>query len=190
MKAYSSKQSSLLLSLASLLLVVSLVITLYQRLSPDGNLKGNFLNIAVEIAGDISNPGIHSFAREVTVEQALLRAGGTRSRKIDNPQVLNNTLNTGSKITVIRTANNMLTIELARMEPEKCIVFSIPLNLNEVEEEHLTLIPGIGPRLAQRIIQYRSKKGGFRKIEELMEVRGIGKKKLQNLERYLIIPRG
>ena len=190
MNAYSSRQSWLLLSLASLLFVVSLVITLYQRLSPNGSLKGNPLNIAVEIAGDISNPGIHSFAREVTVEQVLLRAGGIRGRKIDNPQLLNNTLNTGSKIVVIRAAKNMLTIELARMKPEKCIVFSIPLNLNEVEEEHLTLIPGIGPRLAQRIIQYRSKKGTFRKIEELMEVRGIGEKKLRNLERYLIIPRG
>ena len=84
----------------------------------------------------------------------------------------------------------MLTIELARMEPEKCIVFSIRLNLNEVEERHLTLIPGIGPRLAQRIIHYRSKNAGFRNMEELMEVRGIGEKKLRNLERYLIIPGG
>jgi len=104
--------------------------------------------------------------------------------------VLDDMLNDGSKIVVKRDKKHTLIIELARMEPEKCIVFSIPLNLNEVEEEHLTLIPGIGPRLAQRIIQYRSKKGGFRKIEELIEVRGIGEQKLRNLELYLIIPKG
>jgi competence protein ComEA len=190
MKAYSSKQSSLLLSLASLLFVVSLVLTPLQRLSPDEKLQGNSLNIAVEIAGNISNPGIYSFAREVTVEQALLGAGGIGRGKIGNPQVLDDMLNDGSKIVVKRDKKRTLTIELARMEPEKCIVFSIPLNLNEVEEEHLTLIPGIGPRLAQRIIQYRSKKGGFRKIEELIEVRGIGEQKLRNLELYLIIPKG
>ncbi|MFQ5842485.1 MAG: helix-hairpin-helix domain-containing protein [Thermodesulfobacteriota bacterium] len=190
MKAYSSKQSWLLLSLASLLFVVSLVLALYQRLSSDGNLQGNSLNIAVEIAGDISNPGIYSFARKVTVEQALLGAGGIGRGKIGNPQVFNDILNDGSKIVVRRDEEHILTVELARMEPEKCIVFSIPLNLNEVEGEHLTLIPGIGPQLAQRIIQYRSQKGGFRKIEELMEVRGIGEQKLRNLERYLIIPRG
>ena len=190
MKAYSSKQSWLLLSLASLLFVVSLVLTPYQRSSPDGKLQGNSLNIAVEIAGDTSNPGIYFFARKVTVEQVLLRAGGIGRGKIGNPQVLDDILNDGSKIVVTRDEKRTLTIEVARMEPEKCIVFSIPLNVNEVKEEHLTLIPGIGPRLAQRIIQYRSKKGGFRKIEELMEVRGIGEQKLRNLERYLTIPEG
>jgi competence protein ComEA len=190
MKAYSSKQSWLLLSLASLLFVVSLFLALYQRLSPDGNLQGNPLNNAVEIAGDISNPGIYSFARNVTVEQALLRAGGIGSGKIGNPEVLNETLNDGSKIVVRRDEEHILTVELARMEPEKCIVFSIPLNLNEVEGKHLTLIPGIGPELAQRIIHYRSEKGGFGKIEELMEVRGIGEQKLRTLDQYLIIPEG
>ena len=189
MKAYSPKQSWLLLSLASLLFVVSVVLTLYQRLSPHGNRQGNSLKIAVEIAGDISNPGIYSFAREITVQQALLGAGGIGRGKIGNPQVLSDILSDGSKIVVRREEELILTVELTRMEPQKCIVFSIPLNLNEVEEEHLTLIPGIGPRLAQRITRYRSERGGFRKIEELMEVEGIGEQKLRNLERYLTIPR-
>jgi competence protein ComEA len=189
MKAYSSKQSWLLLSLVSILFVVSLVLTLYQRSSPDGNLRGNSLNIAIEVTGDIPNQGIYSFPREVTVEQVLLGTGGIGRGNIGNPQVLNDILNDGSKIVVRRDKEHILTIKLARMEPEKCIVFSIPLNLNEVGEEHLTLIPGIGPRLAQRIIQYRSKKGGFRKIEELIQVRGIGEQKLRNLERYLVIPK-
>ncbi len=190
MKAYSSKQSWPILSLALLLLTLSLVLTLYQRLSPDGNLQGNSLNIVVEIEGDISNPGIHSFAREITVEQALLEAEGFRRGKIGNPHVLNHILNSGSKIVVRRDEEHVLTVELAQMEPEKCVVFSISLNLNKVEKEHLTLIPGIGPELARRIIQYRSKKGGFRRIEELMEVRGIGEQTFRNLERYLVIPKG
>jgi competence protein ComEA len=190
MRTYSSTQSWILLSLASLLLVVSLFNTLSEMPSPGDIPQENPMSIAVEIAGDIPNPGVYSFPRKLTVEQALLKAGTTGRRKINNPQVFNNTLNAGSKIVVTRNAKNMLTIELSRMEPEKCIVFSIPLNLNEVEEIHLDLIPGIGPQLAQRIINYRSKKGGFRKIEELMEVKGIGEKKLRTLERYLIIPRG
>jgi len=190
MRIYSSKQSWLLLSLASSLFLVSLFISLSEKPSSDDTHQGNPLNIAIEVVGEIPNPGIYSFPREITVEQALLKAGGIRGGKIGNPQVLNSTLNTGSKIAVIRDQKQILTIELARMEPDKCIVFSIPLNLNEVEEHHLTLIPGIGPRLAQRIVQYRSKKGGFRKIEELKNIRGIGEKKLRNLERYLTIPRG
>jgi competence protein ComEA len=189
MRTYSSTQSWLLLSLASLLFVASLLITISEKSSPGNILQRNPLSIEIELVGQIPNPGIYSFPREPTVEQALLKAGGIERRNINNSHILNNTLGAGSKIVAVRNAN-MLTIELARMEPEKCIVFSIRLNLNEVEERHLTLIPGIGPRLAQRIIHYRSKNAGFRNMEELMEVRGIGEKKLRNLERYLIIPGG
>jgi len=189
MKTYSPKQSLLLLSLASLLFLVLLFMALSERPRSDDILKGNPLTIAIEIAGEIPNPGIYSFPGEVTVEQVLLKAGGIGRGKISNPKVLKNTLNPGSKVVVTRAEKYILTIELARMEPEKCIVFSIPLNLNEVEEEHLTLIPGIGPRLAQRIIQYRTQKGGFRRIDELKDVRGIGEQKLRNLKRYLIIQR-
>ncbi len=189
MKAYSSKQSWLLLSLASLLLLVSLFNTLSERPNLGDIPQANPLNTVVEIVGDIPNPGVYSFPGELTVERALRKAGAIGRREINNPQVLNNTLNPGSKIILIRNPHNMLTVQVARMEPEKCVVFSIPLNLNKVEKEHLTLIPGIGPQLAQRIINYRSKKGGFRNIEELKEVRGIGDKKVRNLERYLIIPK-
>jgi competence protein ComEA len=189
MRTYSPKQSWLLLSLASLLFSVSLFITLSERPGSDDILRGNPLNIAIEIAGEIPHPGTYLFPKKVTVQQALLKAGGIGGGKIGNSQVLNNTVNAGSKIVVIRDQKHILTVKLARMDPDKCIVFSVPLDLNEVEEEHLTLIPGIGPRLAQRIIQYRSEKGGFRRIEELMEVRGIGEEKLRSLERYLIIRR-
>lgn len=188
MRTYSSTQSWLLLSLASLLFVASLLITLSETLSPGDILQRKPSSIEIELVGHIPNPGIYSFPREPTVEQALLKAGGIERRKISNIHILNNTLGAGSKIVAVRNAKNMLTIELARMEPEKCIVFSIRLNLNEVEERHLTLIPGIGPRLAQRIIHYRSKNAGFRNMEELMEVRGIGEKKLQTLKGYLTIP--
>ena len=190
MRTYSSTQSWLLLSLASLLFVASLLITISEKSSPGNILQRNPLSIEIELVGQIPNPGIYSFPREPTVEQVLLKAGGIERIKISNSHILNNTLGAGSKIVAVRNTKNMLTIELARMEPEKCIVFSIRLNLNEVEERHLTLIPGIGPRLAQRIIHYRSKNAGFRNMEELMEVRGIGEKKLRNLERYLIIPGG
>jgi competence protein ComEA len=160
---------------------------LSERPGSDDAPQGNPLHIAVEIVGEIPNPGIYSFPRKVTVEQALLEAGEIGGGKIGNPQVLNKALNAGSKMVVARDEKHTLTIELARMEPEKCIVFAVPLDLNEVDEEHLTLIPGIGPQLARRILHYRSKRGDFRNIDELKSVSGIGDKKFRNLKRYLTI---
>jgi competence protein ComEA len=187
MRTYSPKKSWLLLSLASLLFSASLFTTLFERPSSDATLQRNPLNVSVEIVGEVRNPGIYSFPGEVIVKRALLEAGGTEGGIIANPQVLTNTLNAGSKIVVMRVQEHILIVKVARMEPNTCIVFSVPLDLNEIEEEHLTLIPGIGPRLAQRIIRYRSEKGGFREIDDLKGVRGIGEEKLRSLERYLTV---
>jgi competence protein ComEA len=50
------------------------------------------------------------------------------------------------------------------------------LNLNAATVEQLATLPGIGPKVAERILEYRTKNGGFKKIEELMNVKGIGEK--------------
>lgn len=50
------------------------------------------------------------------------------------------------------------------------------INLNTSTAAQLALLPGIGPKTAELIIQYRQKAGGFKKIEEIMNVRGIGEK--------------
>jgi comEA protein len=55
---------------------------------------------------------------------------------------------------------------------------SEPLDINTATREELIDLPGIGPVLAQRIIEYRETHGGFKSVEELLEIRGIGPKKL------------
>ena len=49
-----------------------------------------------------------------------------------------------------------------------------PLNLNTATEKELDTLPGIGEALARRIVEYREEHGGFRAVEELMEISGIG----------------
>jgi len=58
-------------------------------------------------------------------------------------------------------------------------------DLNQVTEEELCTLPGIGKVLAQRIIEYRKEHGRFVSVEELLNVKGIGEKKLKKLKRYL-----
>lgn len=61
------------------------------------------------------------------------------------------------------------------------------VNLNTADAAQLEALPGIGPRTAQRIIEYRQKNGPFRKIEELMNVQGIGEKSFLRLKPYLTV---
>ena len=49
-----------------------------------------------------------------------------------------------------------------------------PVNLNTATAEQLATIPGVGPKMAERIIDYRQKNGGFKKVEDLMNVSGVG----------------
>jgi competence protein ComEA len=61
------------------------------------------------------------------------------------------------------------------------------LNLNTATVEQLTLLPGVGPSKAERVIEWRGKNGGFKRVADLRKVKGFGYKTLKKLEPYLDI---
>lgn len=62
------------------------------------------------------------------------------------------------------------------------------LNVNIATSEQLMELPGIGKGLAENIIQYREENGDFENIDELLNVKGIGQSRLENLKDYLYVP--
>jgi comEA protein len=62
------------------------------------------------------------------------------------------------------------------------------INLNTATVEQLATLPGIGPKTAERIVEYRTKSGGFKKIEELMNVKGIGEKSFLKIKPLVSAP--
>jgi comEA protein len=64
---------------------------------------------------------------------------------------------------------------------------AVVVNINTATAEQLEKLPGVGPATAKRIIEYRQKNGSFKKVEELMNVRGIGEKTFLRMKPQLTV---
>lgn len=62
-----------------------------------------------------------------------------------------------------------------------------PVDVNTADTEALQTLPGIGPALAERIIAYRTEHGPFRRVEDLLEVKGIGEATLEKLRQEVTV---
>jgi comEA protein len=62
-----------------------------------------------------------------------------------------------------------------------------PVNINTATATDFEALPGVGPKLAARIVEYRQKNGPFKKVEDLMNVRGLGEKNFLKLKAQLTL---
>ncbi len=72
-------------------------------------------------------------------------------------------------------------------QPETQPVITFPIDLNTAGEAELRALPGIGEKYAERILTYREEHGAFTKPEELLNIQGIGEKRLEGLLDYITI---
>jgi competence ComEA-like helix-hairpin-helix protein len=61
------------------------------------------------------------------------------------------------------------------------------VNINSASADQLTALPGIGPSYAQRIVEYREKNGPFKRVEDILNVRGIGEKTFEKIRERITI---
>ena len=61
------------------------------------------------------------------------------------------------------------------------------MNINTATAAQLEAVPGIGAKLAARIVEYRQKSGAFKTTQELLNVQGVGEKSLTKLQPYLTV---
>jgi len=130
----------------------------------------------VEISGEVRYPGIHLFKNAPTLEDVIKKAEGLKEIASFNGRLSSRSLEAGTLVTIVKENPRQMKVILGRMEAKKLLVFSLPLDLNQATAEDLCLIPGIGESLAQEMIAYRRRRGAFRSLDELKEVKGVGEK--------------
>ena len=80
-----------------------------------------------------------------------------------------------------RPVHTSVVSSSARRVPPPRRAVTFPLDINRARLEELMELPGIGEKLAQRVVEYRQSQGGFRSVDELRKVRGIGAKRMERL---------
>lgn len=144
--------------------------------------------IAVHVAGAVVHPGVYVLPAESRVIDAVGAAGGSTPAADPNSVNLARRLTDGERLYIPTRA------EVAKLGQSAAAAGwdgggasavaggSGRVNLNTATLEELDGLPGIGPTLATRIIQYRAQNGPFNAPEELLNVSGIGEKKLADLK--------
>lgn len=79
------------------------------------------------------------------------------------------------------------TTEAVKEAAETETAITFPININTATEEEFRALPGIGEVLAQRILTYRAENGSFSSVEGLLNVEGIGEKRLEDILELITI---
>jgi competence protein ComEA len=138
-------------------------------------------HVVVDVSGAVHRPGVYRLSARARVNDALRRAGGA-TRRADLTQINRAAkLEDGRQVLVpVRTPAGAAAPVTAAGAPPAA-GNGPPLNLNAATVEQLDGLDGIGPAMAQRILDYRKAHGGFGSVEELGQVPGIGDKRLAAL---------
>lgn len=147
----------------------------------------NFKEIVVEIKGEVKNPNIYKLNENSIIEDLINKAGGLTEfadiSKINRAEKLQdhiaivipnkndpNSQNTiSSSVSASSTQGNSL------------------VNLNIATDIELQSLPGVGPSKAKSIIEYREKNGGFKSIDEIKNIKGIGESSFEKLKDKITI---
>jgi len=116
--------------------------------------------LKVEISGAVRKPGWYDLPEGSLVIEGIKKAGGA----------------------LPAAELEKLNLSLSLKEGEEIWVPGGKININKASLKQLAYLPGIGPELAKRIIEYREKNGKFASILELEKVKGIGEIKLQKIK--------
>lgn len=134
--------------------------------------------VFVEVAGNIPRPGVLVFPQPPPLSAVLAQAGAAPASGPGDP-----TLSSGTRVEAAGEGQ----YRLGRMSGPQLLTLGLTLDLNHATAADLDGLPGIGPVLAQRIIDYRQAHGPFQKIDDLEQVSGIGPKKLEKLKPHVFI---
>ena len=144
--------------------------------------------IYVDVKGEVHHPGVYQMKAENRVKDLIEAAGGftplADDQKLNLAQLLEDQM-----VIVVPKKGEEVNSELAQTPTphKKEVEKEGKVNINTATVEELKTLKGIGEKKAEAIIEYRKQNGSFKNKEELMKVRGIGKKLYESFQERVIV---
>lgn len=143
----------------------------------------------VHVVGAVRRPGVYRLAVGERVKDAIRRAGGTTAPADTQGINLAAKLTDAQQVVVPRKspapgaspAGPLAAGAGAAASPGAAGAARTPVSLNSATAEQLDTLDGVGPTTAQKILEYRAQHGGFRSVDDLGQIPGIGPKRLESL---------
>ncbi len=173
----------------------SVVVDGGEKGGQDDQDAGSKKKLAVHVAGAVSSPGVYYFPEGARVIDAVEKAGPLPEADL-NSLNLAQPLVDGSKIYVPRQGEALQAPGSSISQNRNPFAGSAfpsqssdgKVNINTASAEELDkALPGIGPTLAQRIVDYREQHGPFRSPEDLKNVSGIGERRFEQIKDLVTI---
>lgn len=140
--------------------------------------------IAVHVVGAVPRPGLYEFAEGSRVQDAIDAAGGLLASAsvdtinlaalLEDGQQLNIPFKVGEEPSTSNSSDDTSLVLPGATEASSSGSSQDLININTASVEELDSLPGIGPTIAQRIIDYRDENGPFQTIEDILNVSGVG----------------
>jgi competence protein ComEA len=178
---YSQTQKRALIVIGSLILLLSVFIVARGNSQPNEAMQVVPITIAepeifVDVTGAVNKPGVYTLTGKSRVIDAIKAAGDSAPGADLSTINLARVLNDGEQIYVDSTVVNRSGVRVSKA------VRSGPININRATARQLDALDGVGPVIAQRIVDYRKINGSFLTIDDLQKVSGIGAAKFAQIK--------
>lgn len=145
--------------------------------------------VCVKVSGDVVHPGIYCVsANELAISVIKMAEPLRPLRRYENCAAAAGPLPNGSAVRLSTLPDGSPLLTLERITVAERVVLGIPLEISAMGEADFDRLPGIGPALARRIVEYRQNNGGVLRVEDLAAIEGIGEKKYKKILPYFQLP--
>jgi competence protein ComEA len=149
--------------------------------------KGGGPALTIELEGKVQRPGLYVFSAAPTIYKVIRVGGGLLGDQALSESDGKVLLMQDGTLRVDTERDGKPFIQQTSLSVKTLWILGRPIPLNRAEAEDLDRLPGIGPGLAQRIIDYRQGMGSFSSLDQLKKINGIKEKTFEKIKRYLTL---